>query len=179
MKQEKILKTDDKAAKYVTGLSGWVDRNGHFFGTNEDQARYSGCTHVACNNCGTIRVRNGYCVPCHEKKRIEKFNALEKVEWDGIKPLYSDSHDVYFFDGDFSDYAKEHTTTIDDLQLRLCRPVKIRTLDEDYFLDDLHEDAELPNEIVEAIEKLNIAILEAPTQTWDPDKYAAIVDKEV
>lgn len=177
MEQDEILKSDDKAAKYVTGLCGWVDRHGHYWGENEDLARYSGCTHITCDNCGVMRIRNGYCAPCHEVKRIEKFNALEKIEWDGKIPLYSDSQDEYFFDdGSLSDYIEEHEASIDDLQLRLCRPVAMQTLDESYFLDDMHEDAELPNDVANAIESLNKLILEQPTQTWGPDKYAAIVD---
>ena len=48
---EMILNTSDEAAHFVTGLSGWVSRHGHFYGNDERLARYDGCTHTVCE-CG-------------------------------------------------------------------------------------------------------------------------------
>ena len=170
---EQIFKDSKETAKFVTNISGWVDRNGRFFGENEDMARYSGATHKVCEKCGTINKINSYCSPCHEMKRIEKYNSLEKRQWDGKLPLYSDSHDEYFFDDDsLYDYIEERELSIEDLQLRLCKPQPMNTVDEDYFSEEMHEDFEVPKEVVEAIDSLNNLILSQPTQTWYPDKYA-------
>lgn len=176
MTTEMILKTDDRAAKYVTDISGWVDRKGLFWGANEEQARWSGCTHIKCDKCGTIRERLNYCRPCHDNKMIEKFNALEKRDWDGETPLHLDNADYYFFDkGDLLDYIEENEAELSELRLVLCKPVKMRTIDQDILLDDLHEDAELPDSVETALTALNTAILEAEIITWGPDKYQAIV----
>ncbi len=172
-----ILKSSDEAAKYVENISGWVDRHGRFYGTAEDQARWSGCTHIECDECGSIRERNSYCRPCHEKKTIKKFNALEKRQWDEKTPLYLDNTDEYFFDYEsLLEYIDEHRLKLNKMRLVLCRPVKMITVDEDYFLEQMHEDAELPAEVATALEALNTAILDAETITWEPDKYAAIVE---
>lgn len=176
MTTEMILKTDDRAAKYVTNISGWVDRNGYFWGADENQARWSGCTHIECDKCGAIHERNSYCRPCHDKKMIEKFNALEKRDWDGEIPLHLDNTDYYFFDkGGLLDYIEESELELSELRLALCKPVKMSTIDQCYLLDDMHEDAELPDSVETALTELNTAILEAETITWEPDKYAAIV----
>ncbi len=86
-----ILNSDDEVARYVTNLSGWVDRHGEYWGVHESQVRYNGCTHVACSKCGAIRDRRGYCSPCHEARQVEKFNALEKIKWDGVSGGILDS----------------------------------------------------------------------------------------
>jgi len=174
---EQILNTDDKAAKQVSGISGWVDRHGRFWGDDERMARWSGSTHKACDTCGEIHERNSYCRPCHERGRDEKYHALEKREWDGECALYSDSHDQYFFDEDgLRDYLIDHECTVGDLQLCLCRPVKLRELDSDYFCDDLPEDVDVPDGIMEALEVFNEAISKISTLAVEPDKYAAIVN---
>jgi hypothetical protein len=61
MKTEEImvLRDSSEAAQYRTGLSGWVSRNGRYFGESEDMARYDGCTHVACQYCG-LPARKGW-----------------------------------------------------------------------------------------------------------------------
>jgi len=175
-KEEIILKTDDKAAKFVTGISGWVASNGQFCGDNEALARYVGCTHVKCEKCGEIHQVNSYCRPCADKKQIEKFNNMERKEWDGKIPLYSDSHDEYFFDeGYLRDYIHDHNLSINDLNLILCEPVMMNNLEEEYFLENLHEDAELPQEMITAIDNLNELINSLSPQTWYPGKYAAVV----
>ena len=61
IKQEEktILFTSDEAAKYTDGISGWVSRDGFFWGKDERAARYHGCTHVLCEDCGNP-ARSGF-----------------------------------------------------------------------------------------------------------------------
>ena len=173
---EVILNTSDKAAKFVTHLCGWVDRHGRFWGDDERMARWSGCTHEQCS-CGNMHSKGWTCCEkCRDDKRREKFDALEKVEWDGETPITLDNGDEYFFcEDDLRDYLEENEININDLQFRLCQPVPMPVLDESYFLEQLHEGAELPDDIANAIAELNQLIRKAPTQTWEPSKYAAVV----
>ena len=113
MKDEKIiLAEDDEAAKFVTGLSGWVDKNGVFWGQLEEMARYASATHKRCEECKEAIIRRGYrfCVDCREKKDIERYSKLERKVWDGESYLYSDRDDIYL-----SDY-QEHIKFLRNLQ---------------------------------------------------------------
>ena len=101
MTEEKIILAEsDEAAKFVTGISGWVDRHRKFHGKSEEMARYYGSTHKKCKECKEAIIRIGYsfCANCQEKKDIERYNKLEKKVWDGESYLYSDRADVYFAD---------------------------------------------------------------------------------
>jgi len=171
-----ILNTSDEAAKHVENISGWVTRDGQFFGDNESLARYAGSTHTECTECGTVRAKQSWCVPCANKKSIEKFAALERKEWDGESPLCMNDGDEYFFNMDaVNDYVEENECSIESLNLVICKPVAFPFLEEEYFLESLHEGAELPKEIDDLVNKINKAILELPPQCWEPGKYAAIV----
>ena len=175
--KEQILYSSDEAATFMTGLSGWVSRAGRFWGDNEHMARWDGSTHIECSSCGIVRLRNGYCSPCHEKKQNEKFDAMELKVWDHNTPLNLHNSDEYFFDIEsIYDYAEEHGVSSDSLKLVICNPVKLSQLDEDYFCDELCEDGELPAEVVEGIEALNEVIRNADPVGWEPGKYAAIVE---
>jgi hypothetical protein len=173
-----ILNTSDGAAKFVNNVSGWVDCHGRFFGIDERAARWSGATHIECSDCATPIKKQGWtiCVDCQEKKSKEKYMALERKPWDGETPLYMDGTDIYFFSrDDLDDYIEENECAINDLNLILCKPVEMPQLDDDYFIESLHEDAEIPSELAEAILTLNKVVESLLTQTWCPDKYAAEV----
>ena len=90
---EIILDTSEKAAKFVENISGWVDCNGRFFGNSknsESAARYSGCTHQACNDCGEPAEKMyTVCPPCREKRDVERYAQRELEEWDEKVPVYS------------------------------------------------------------------------------------------
>ena len=183
MKDEKIiLAEDDEAAKFVTGLSGWVDKNGVFWGQLEEMARYASATHKRCEECKTAIINRVYrcCVDCIEKKDIERYSKLEKKVWDGEVYLYSDRDDVYFSDYDqLNDYIDEHQIeNIDSLRLVICEPEHLRELDADYWADDLPEDAELPESVLSTIEALNAALKDAGIVSWHPGKFAAIIEDQ-
>ncbi len=181
MKDEKIiLAEDDEAAKFVTGLSGWVDKNGVFWGQLEEMARYASATHKRCEECKTAIINRGYrcCVDCIEKNDIERYSKLERKVWDGESYLHSDRDDVYFADYDqLNDYIDEHQIeNIDSLRLIICEPEHLRELDADYWADDLPEDTELPDSVLSAIETLNAALKDAGIVSWHPGKFAAIIE---
>jgi hypothetical protein len=179
MSQEKpekiILPESVEAAHFQEGISGWVDRGGNFWGKDERMARWCGCTHVHCKDCGTV-ISRGYtlCDPCVIRRDIEKYNGLEKIDWDGETPLYSHASDKYFFDAqELHDYLEEEDDrTPEDMRLVLCTPNRLRQIDEDYFVDELPEDGELPAEIAGALEVLNKAIREHEPVSWSPSDKA-------
>jgi hypothetical protein len=179
-KEKIILAEDDEAAKFVTGISGWVDRHGNFHGKSEEMARYYSSTHKKCEECKTAIINRGYrcCVDCIEKNDIERYSKLEKKVWNGEVYLYSDRDDVYFSDYDqLNDYIDEHQIeNIDLLRLVICEPEHLRELDADYWADDLPEDAELPDSVLSALETFNASLKDAGVVGWTPGKFAAIIE---
>ena len=181
MKDEKIiLAEDDEAAKFVTGLSGWVDRHGNFHGKSEEMARYYSSTHKKCEECKTAIIKRGYrfCDDCREKKDIERYSKLERKVWDGESYLYSYRDDVYFADyNQLNDYIDEREIeNIDYLRLVICDPVYFAHINADYWADDLPEDTELPDSVLSVLETLNAALKDAGIVGFYPGKYAAIIE---
>jgi hypothetical protein len=181
-KEEAVVHYNDAPIEFKTDISGWVDANGRYWGDNEHQARWSSCNTLDCQteDCVNTVKRNSFiiCDPCREERRKAKYAELARKQWDGTGLVYSDAHDKYFEDYQgLHDYLEEENLTVEQLDLVLCRPINIRELDEDHFTEDLHEDAELPSEISDAITKLNELIgNHGKAQSWMPDKYAAIVN---
>lgn len=161
MTTKKIHYSSDEAATYKTGLSGWVSSSGHFFGENEELARYNGCTHKDCEKCGKEMRRNSYCEPCHAKGRQKKFDEFPRMPWEGKFPIYAFDTDGqgYFFDLEsVFDYCYEHKITLEDLRLCFCYEVKFREIEADFWCDELGEDGEMPAEVEEALEKFNLIL---------------------
>ena len=43
--KEKVMYDADDIVEYRTNIEGWVDKNGRFWGKDENMARYHICTH--------------------------------------------------------------------------------------------------------------------------------------
>lgn len=172
-----IFPESEEAAKFVTGISGWVDRDGQFWGGNEKIARFSGSTHKHCK-CGAVIPKNSYCKDCHRKKYLERYKNAKKIEWDHKTPLYSQAYDKYLFDtDDLVDFMCEsEATDTEELELFICEPQQLSYVDTDHWYDDLPEDGELPDNVQAAVDALNKAIDEAGTVSWFPGDVAAIVN---
>jgi hypothetical protein len=54
----------------------------------------------------------------------------------------------------------------------LCEEQKVHQIDEDYWYDDLPEDGDAPDELLEAIEVFNKAIMDV-TISWEPTNIVA------
>lgn len=176
---ERIEYDSPEAAKFVTGIEGWVDRHGRFWGKDERMARWSGCTHKPCEECGASASKSYVvCDECREKRAVERYKKLERREWNLRDPLYSEGHDQWFYDDEsIWDYIVEHGCTLESLRLVTAKPQYLREIDIDYFVDELPEDEEnLPDEVQDAINTLNNVIRKTPPVSWVPDKYAAIVE---
>jgi len=75
MKTEKVVMMDSDEAASIQTVTGWVDRQGRFWGSDEHQARWSGATHRKCKNKPDehpIHSTNGYCEECHRESRQAK-----------------------------------------------------------------------------------------------------------
>ncbi|AEJ01219.1 hypothetical protein Nit79A3_1387 [Nitrosomonas sp. Is79A3] len=177
--EKPIFPESEEAAKFVTGISGWVDRYGGFFGTNEKLARYSGSTHKHCG-CGAAIPKNSYCEPCCKNKNSELYLIIERREWDQKTPLFSQSHDKYLFDKDdlFDLMCEAQVTDPDELELFICEPNHLGEIESDYWADYLPDDGELPPEVEAALEEFNAVIRKSEPVSWSPGKFAAIVDLE-
>lgn len=174
MDKEIILNTSDEAAIFKTGISGWVSRNGHFYGDEERLARWDGCTHVVCE-CGNL-AKKGWtkCAQCRVEAMNKKFEAMERKKWDGETPLCIFDTDHYFFDTDDLDYYCDCNGCFpEDLQLVICEPMFLSQINDDYWSDELPDDGELPDDVVSALNGLNAAIKKAEPVGWMPGNYAA------
>jgi len=183
MTEEKIILAEsDEAAKFVTGISGWVDRNGVFWGQLEEMARYSSATHKRCEECEESIIKKNYrfCANCQEKKDIERYSKLERKDWDGVAYLYSDRDDVYFADyQELHDYLDDlGMENADSLRLIICEPECLREVDADYWSDDLPDDTDFPESVLSALETFNAALKAAGIVSWHPGKFAAIIDNQ-
>ena len=181
MNKEKIIvPSSGESAKRIDGLSGWVDRHGKFWGDGPDgehMARYSGSTHSECRECGQItsKVRL-ICPACADKKSHARYLKMPRKKWDGKTPMVLHDDDRYFFDwDDIVDYAEASDCEPEALPLVICDPVHLRSLDYDYWCEDLPDDGELPPDVKEAVDVLNAVIAKQSPVAWTGGKYAAVI----
>jgi len=167
--QAMVLYDSPEAATFKTGIEGWVSRDGYFYGKDENLARYGGCTHKVCPECGTVYEKSSYCRPCHTKKRAETVAAFPVERWNGETPLCLFDSETFFFGDDVLDWLADHP---EDVLICKCKPGHLHQLDEDNWADDLPEDGELPTEVSVALAALNAAIRTAPPSCWWPDDVA-------
>lgn len=183
-KEEKIIFESSPEAASIQTITGWVSRDGRFWGNRPDSeaiARYAGATHKVCK-CGEIIVINGYCHICYAKKEIEKYNSMERQEWNGKDGLHSQAFDEYCWDADDIDMlCEEEECIVDELRLIICEPVYAREIEPDeYYADNLPEDGETPDALQKFFNELNEQIREAKIiLSWYPGKYAAIIKNNI
>lgn len=178
-KPKKIVMMDSSEAAKLETVTGWVSRLGHFFGYDENTARYDGCTHRKCEKCGVVIEKGALnCWTCFNKSRGEAFERLEKKEWDCETPLVIFDSDTYFFDLDsLLEYCEEHDVNPSGLRLVFCKPVKPPEQNADeMFSEYLPEDQGVEDEdVLDAVDALNAAIAKAKPFSWEQGNVAAIV----
>lgn len=157
--QKIVLKSDAEAATLRT-VTGWVSRDGKFFGTAEDIARYTGCTHVLCECGASVEKSWIKCPDCRSKLQRARYDALPKEEWDGSGMICIFDDDKYFSDmEEAEEFAAESQCTLDDLMLVICEPKRAYALSpEDVYSDLIPEDEDVPAAIEAAFKVLNEAI---------------------
>jgi hypothetical protein len=174
-----VMLDDPEAATFQTGLSGWVSRHGNFYGTGssaEDMARYDGCTHVGCKNCGKPCVKSHMvCDDCCELLDQKCFDSRLKKEWDGVAMLYSETTERFYSSPGEAEDDLEEGQTLSSLNLRVCEPERAR-IDVNYFKDVLIEGEDAPDYLVNTINVFNAAMEASPPLSWSPGKYALLLD---
>ena len=179
-RDDKIILPDDKESATIKTVTGWVSRNGYFYGSKQDSerlARYDGSTHRACE-CGEIVVKNSYCKKCHGKKMNEQFAAMEKLPWDEKTPVVIHDGDKYFNSWEeIADYCDEHGCSESDLQLCHCVPSKPPYFDVFDFLSDIMPEdfSDLPDDITAAADELNKALDMASPISWVQGETAVLI----
>lgn len=159
--REIILPSDDRAAQIKT-VTGWVSRQGRFWGNDERTARYDGSTHSLCEKHGPYE-QSSYCHACHEDRQKEKYTKLKKTEWNGDFPIATYNSDEWFWDIDqlrdhveyIADAFESPQHAIDALMFVDAVAVFAHELDCNEIYDDRPEESDLPVEIEEAFEELN------------------------
>ena len=139
-------------------VSGWVTKDGYFFGEDEERARLHTATHKKCLRDSThpIFTKNSYCQVCYQLARDAKYESMEVVEWDGESYLTVFDDDKFFRDYEtLNDYAEELGVAVDDLKLIICEKVGIPQIDVAIWDDLVEEYDMIPSEILYALEHLN------------------------
>ena len=180
MTEKQTVMEDSPEAASIQTVTGWVSRTGRFWGNDERMARFDGSTHRRCE-CGAVIEQRSYCRACHDRKQVERWQAMPEVEWDGTAMLYSQVADHYFRDEqELADYCadSEDPCTPDDLRLIICTPNYLREVDlcEDNG-EEMPEDGDescFTTAVQVALEMLNKAIRESRTPeqaiSWSPGK---------
>ena len=187
LEDENIVMYDSPEAAIRVDMPGWKSRLGHFYpgdnASSEHGARWSGCTHMTCE-CGNVyekgRVR---CDSCQAKIDSDKYYALPVADWDEVTPVCSYGDDRYFFDKDavmdFMFDLLEEAKGKDydpEVQLVLCDPTYLHTLDTDNWADELPEDGDLPDAVSVALDAFNAALKAEGPSCWFPGKQRIDVD---
>lgn len=171
---KKEIRYED-AAEMRTGISGWCCKTcNRFWGDDEHMARYCCATSQPCECGGRITPRSyTICDACRKKKRDARWEALEKVDWDGETPLCEWDGDRYYFDEDsVRDAVAEHLHgggRVEDFRLAMCRPVEPRAFEMAEFLSDsLPEDFDTDGEFDEIDGVVNDWIRARGVLAWEP-----------
>ncbi|MBE5254564.1 hypothetical protein H2P46_21815 [Mixta sp. Marseille-Q2057] len=184
-KEQVVVMYESPEAASIQTVTGWVDRNGRFWGKDEDMARYAGSTHRICpkNPEHGARKTNGYCEQCYSENRQNYFASLERKAWSG-EPLVIFDDDTYFFDAEsLADHCWEYGVLPRELQLLICEPNRPREIDMVDHCEEIIPDGgdhhDIPEAIWEAAEALNKAIRESSPISWSGGKFAAIVSDDI
>lgn len=177
---DKIFPDSPEAAKLVT-VTGWLSRDGRFYGDDERLARWDGSTHCKCQHCGTVTEKRWTaCEACRSKAALERFLAMPEMEWDGKAMLYSYRFDAYYIDPSDAlealdtyepdDDSEGGGETLADARLVICRP-HYAQIDIEIFHDILPGDeADPPQELLDAIDVFNKTMKDVVI-SWEPGTF--------
>jgi hypothetical protein len=157
-----------EAAKPHT-VHGWLARDGRFY-DDEGAARYAGCTHCPCEECGAPAPKSYIrCDACRAKASADRYAAMPAAPWDGKQMVYSETTERYYASPDDAWDEEEDCEDLADLRLVLCEPCYVPQLDLADFADELPEDGEAPDELLQAIDAFNAAT-KGVLLSWWPGK---------
>ncbi len=177
IEKKKILYHSDEAARFVTGMSGWVDSLGRFW-TTEHVARSMGCTHNICG-CGKEKtIGRKKCESCQSQSYQKYYLNKPFKEYDGT-PCFIWNDDKFFWDeSDILEWVEDFDPEDRprEVDLIVCEEAKFPQVDYVDILcnsDITPEDweGELPKAIQEKLDELNKVIRETKPIWWVQGKY--------
>jgi hypothetical protein len=182
MKEEKVIMYDSpEAATFKTGIEGWVDKDGRFWGKEEHMARWSGCTHQKCECGGIMKKTWTKCEKCRAQSQRERYYAMPQKEWNG-EYLYSDAYDKYFFnEDDVMEFLAEEEISFEDLRAVACSPNYLSTFEFDgsEFPDDQDEASLIDKELIKMLSDLNKKIEEHKPISYSPGKIRFVWNSDM
>jgi len=165
MPEQAVILWDDAATKEMHTV--WRSANGGIW-LEERSARYSGCTHIECHECGEPTPKGWtLCAKCRAKLRLKRHAELPAEPWDESAPVVEHDGDRFFHSWDeVRDYAHE----IGSVPLLVhCVPVPVPQVDIDDLLCDWlppDETADIPPSVAAATEVLNAALRAEMSVVW-------------
>ena len=165
---------DDPRAAYLGTVTGWISRDGYFYGNNEKAARYAGSTHKMCK-CGNIFKKNSYCALCHEINTLDRYHAMKECENAKGDMFFSDAYHSFFSDVEqILEFMHENEISlVEDLRLQPTRPNKCFVPDViDLYSGILPEDGDIhsiPESVLLVFDELKQKLKEIDaTLSWEP-----------
>lgn len=160
-------------------VTGWVDRNGRFWGDDEHMARACSATHRRCRGCAdAVPINSLVCRTCYEREQIARYEAMPRREWDGSGMIYSEANEQYYSSLAEADDDLAEGQTLASMRLVICDPQYLRAVDTDYW-EDAYPDGcgseMLPDAVSDALAALNEAIKGAGPISWAPGKFALLM----
>lgn len=167
----------DSVAKY------WRGSEQNEWSPSEHLARLSACTHIICEVCGeeTPKHHSMKCPLCQDDAFNKRYNKLDLVEWDGVTPLCLFDDDKFFFSADdIISYCEDNELLPSELKLVVCEKTRFSEVDLfDIIQDAVHEDWEMPKELIEIEKTLNNYLRSADTETWIPRNKRVILNDSI
>jgi len=164
-----ILEDDPDIAVLRNDISGWVALDGTVY-ASEASARYASATHLTCASCGEIYRKSAWCTSCSEARYLRKWQELPVDCTRESGYMYSDVYEEFFEslteairylrdqEPDIYSGFTKVSQVIEEMRLEWCKQEKPRELTEDFFYDQIYDDAELPAELMDAIQAFNVSI---------------------
>lgn len=175
MKKEKIvIMYDSPEAAKLVDMKVWVSTDPEtgrtFMHQDEGSARWSGCTHRVCTECGKPTKKHSLvCQDCIDERQINAYKALPYKEWDKKEFVCTAYDDRYFWSlSDLEEFMYEQEE--DEIDLLICDPIHYCHVDLEDVSQETHEDWEPEDELVEKIKELNKFIETLPPHSWRPGK---------
>ena len=165
-----IMYESDEAAVYKDEIivSGWVGVDGKVY-PEEYMARYANSTHKKCPDCSEVMETRSYCHLCREVKSQERFQNMEIIkDWDFPICIYESDEYLFDWDGVHS-YCDINVVNPSELKLVNTVRASFSELDWDFFdeqLADDHDQNDLPEEVIGAVEGLNEVLRNALPNCW-------------
>jgi len=182
-----ILRDSEEAAKFVTGISGWVSAKGHFYGKDESLARYDGMTHKKCVKCDALVEKEwayNVCHPCLDIQISEKHMEKELIKYYPELVVVIQGTDIYCFNEEsLFDYLSDNDYEAGPVHLEVCEPNHMNHIDvyglwENIIPLDSDAGSVIDEDLLIMIDKVNEKIKNHAPLSWQPGKKRTVYEFE-